>query len=302
MDRLLDAMRRFSESRTDQDPQVPHLSRSLEQHARLISERVSLTAIDGGSALIARRSNAAIGIVKIASVRYDHPGMQVHVVRWVVRVFAGEDSFEVSMLCLDSDEERSVAFGALDGDGVMRDPEQGIDLARALLERERQKEAVGLVLADGSLQPRFVEERAACAALEKSVLGIVKKASHARVSAPESMVARFSEPVFAHRIDGSWYCRLHPSSSRIIRVEGAAILMRSCSPIASLGSATESLDPSRSNPPRVMVLTSVRSTTFSIRSNDRFLNVDRKRAGCASAQLPRTGRFRSLWPCPVRCS
>jgi hypothetical protein len=221
MDRLLDAMRRFSESRTDQDPQVPHLSRSLEQHARLISERVSLTAIDGGSALIARRSNAAIGIVKIASVRYDHPGMQVHVVRWVVRVFAGEDSFEVSMLCLDSDEERSVAFGALDGDGVMRDPEQGIDLARALLERERQKEAVGLVLADGSLQPRFVEERAACAALEKSVLGIVKKASHARVSAPESMVARFSEPVFAHRIDGSWYCRLHPSSSRIIRVEGA---------------------------------------------------------------------------------
>ena len=184
MDRLFEAVRRFSRAADDgTTPSVATVSRSLDEHARIIGEPATLTAIDGGSALIARRSNAAIGIVKIASVRYDHPGMQARIERWVVSV-AAEDGFVVSMFCLDSDEERSVTLAALDGDGVLREPERGIDLARALLEREHQRSASGLVLADGSLEPRFVEERAACESLTEEVLGIVKRPSHARASAP----------------------------------------------------------------------------------------------------------------------
>lgn len=219
MDRLLEAVRRFSDVRIDDPtPRAPLYSCSSDEHARIIARRVSLTAVDGGSALIARRSNAALGVVKIASVRYDHPGMEVSVERWVVSV-ASDAAYEVLMRCLDSDEERSARLGSVDGDGVLREPERGIDLARALLERDAQSRARGLVLADGSLEPRFPEERAACAALG-DVLGVVKRASHARSSAPELLVARFEEPVFAHEVDGSYYARLHPHASRIIRIEG----------------------------------------------------------------------------------
>ncbi|MFT4308128.1 MAG: hypothetical protein ACMXYM_02050 [Candidatus Woesearchaeota archaeon] len=219
MDHLLEAVRRFSDAGRAAQRVVPDRSYSLEDHARIIMRRASVTAVDGGSALIARRSNAAIGVVKIASVRYDHPGMDVQVERWVVEV-SSDEGYHITMTSLDSGAQRSETFDSQDADGFEREPESGVDLARMLLERDAQSRASGLVFADGSLAPRYPEERVACASLPESVLGIVKRPSHARSSAPESIVSSVGEPVFAHRIDGSWYCRLHPSSARIIRVEG----------------------------------------------------------------------------------
>ena len=219
MDRLLEAVRRFSESTDAQQALAPLVSRSLEEHARIIARSVSLTAVDAGIAGIARRSNAAIGIVKVASVRYDHPGMDVRFERWVVRV-SSDDGFVIDMTSIDSGEERRTTLAAQDSEGIGRDPESGLDLARALLERDAQVRCSGLVLADGSLSPRYPEERAACASLPGSVLGIVKRPSQMRSSAPEHILAAVREPIFAHLIEDSWYCRLHPSSTRIIRVEG----------------------------------------------------------------------------------
>ena len=220
MDRLLEAVRRFSDAARAAQRVVADRSCSLDEHARIITRAASVTGVDGGSAFIARRSNAAIGVVKIASVRYGHPGMDVDVERWVVDV-SSDEGYRITMTSLDSADQRSVRFDSQDADGFEREPESGLDLARALLERDAQARASGLVFADGSLAPRYPEERAACASLPESVLGIVKRPSHARSSAPESIVSSVCEPVFAHRIDGSWYCRLHPSSARIIRVEGA---------------------------------------------------------------------------------
>jgi (2Fe-2S) ferredoxin len=222
MERFSDAARRFAAAdRVLPDPPKPLFVRTAQDHARIIAGSCTITAIDAGLALIARRSNAALGIIKTAAVRYDHPGLAADTSRWIVTVMSSDDAFDVLMVCLESGEERSVRFASTDGDGIAREPERGLDLARALLERDLQAKASGLVLADGSISARFPEERRACAALPETVLGVVKRASIARSNAPEAIAARCSEPLFALYLDGAWYSRLHPLSARIIRVEGA---------------------------------------------------------------------------------
>lgn len=220
MDRLLQAAREFArKAQLSEETLRPELSYASSEHASIITRSVRLTAIDGGLALIARRSNAAFGIVRIVAVRYDHPGLFVESRQWVVTVTSDTD-FLITMTCLDSGEQREAVLAAVHA-GVRRDPETGLDLARALLERERQSSTQGLVLADGSLAPQLPEERDACSKIPDTVLGIVKRSSIARSTAPESIVSRFAEPVFAHKIAGAWYARLHPLSQRIVRVEGS---------------------------------------------------------------------------------
>ena len=220
MDPLLDAARRFAAYEEDgaSAPGSPHLSRTREEHAKIIGRTGSLTAIDAGSALIARRSNAAFGVVKTVSLLATHPGFTFEDRRWIVSV-ASERNYMVRMVCVETGEEREAILAASHA-GVLRDPDSGIDLARALLERDLQSRARGLVLADGSLAARIPEERAVCERIPESVLGIVKRPSLVRPRAPEMIAQRFAEPVFAHRIDDAWYCRLHPASALIVRIEG----------------------------------------------------------------------------------
>ena len=219
MDRFSQAAGAFSEAEEHETIEGPIFSRSPEQHARILRSSASLTAVDAGLALIARRSNGALGVIKTVALRYDHPGMSLDAKRWVVSVRAEED-YEVSMVELDSGEERSATLKRTDASGIPRDPERGLDLARALLERDLQASSSGLVLADGSLSAQLPEERAACAKLGSNVLGIVKRSSLARKgSSPEALCERSFEGVFAHELEGAHYCRLHPLG-RVLRVEG----------------------------------------------------------------------------------
>lgn len=220
MDPLFEALRSFARDGAPRASGTPLFSRSRDEHALIIRRSVSLTAIDAGLALIARRSNGAIGVVRVVAVSYDHPGLSVSSRQWVVVVQAQEDSYEVRMTCLESGEVREASLAAVHA-GVRRDPESGLDLARAMLERELQSSTQGLVFADGSLAPQLPEEREACSVLGPNVLGLVKRSSVAKTHAPEALVSHFAEPVFAHELAGAFYCRLHPLSEHIIRVEGS---------------------------------------------------------------------------------
>lgn len=223
MDRFSDVARGFAELDEPDRPLAssPDIARSAAEHRSALRRAASLSAVDGGSALVARRSNAALGVVKAVVVRCDHPGFSVETRRFVVTVVSAGD-YAVRSVDLDSGAERSFSMARLDGSGIPRDPDLGLEIARALVERELQASTEGLVLADGSLAARTPEERDACARLPERVLGIVKRSSVARSGAsPEALVSAFSEPLFAHRLEGAWYCRLHPLAGRIVRVEGA---------------------------------------------------------------------------------
>ena len=223
MDRFADAARAFAGFDEDREPipGSPRIARSAAEHRAALRRAAWVTAVDGGSAIVSRRSNAALGVVKAVALRYDHPGLKVETRRYVVTV-TSVDGYAVRMVDLDAGIERSFAVSHVDASGIPRAPELGIDIARALVERELQASAEGLVLADGSLAAQTPEEREACAALPENVLGVVKRSSVARRGASaESVVARFPDPVFAHPLEGAWYCRLHPLAERIVRVEGA---------------------------------------------------------------------------------